>query len=275
MDKTRKLNFFKKLYYSLFKLDKYPELLKEGFKNSLYYIIDIIIIMSIIYSAIVTLAAKNNTNNLKECLKQNLPEFTYTKGTLLAENENTTIIDENIVKANFGARIIINTNLEKDVLLESFKEEPSIILTKDQYVTIDSEGNSVEYDYNEILQQYFGKEIEHIDKEETLYLFDNISYPYYFIIYSLSYAIANFLIILIFNLIASVIIFITCKTKKMDIKFTNIYTMGMYTQTFLAIGYLLTTFIVSTISVYIQIILMSISVIYLIIAVRNKWIKPE
>ena len=45
-----KMNFFKKVWYSITKFEKYPELAALGFKKAIIYFAQIVIIFSIIYT---------------------------------------------------------------------------------------------------------------------------------------------------------------------------------------------------------------------------------
>ena len=106
--KSNKINFFKKIYFSICKIKKYGELSKEGVKKSIYYIMDLILICSIIYASILTLQIKKNTNGLQEYLEQNFPNLTYQDNTLTSEADGRVVLDDKLVKANFGGQMSPN-----------------------------------------------------------------------------------------------------------------------------------------------------------------------
>ena len=49
-NKTKNINFFKKLWYSITKFEKYPEMAAEGIRSAIKYLIIISFIVSIFIS---------------------------------------------------------------------------------------------------------------------------------------------------------------------------------------------------------------------------------
>lgn len=151
--KSNNINFLKKIYFSICKIKKYGELSKEGLKKSAYYIMDLILICSVIYSTILTLQMKKNANGLQEYLEQNFPDLTYQDNTLTSEAEERVVLDDRLVKVNFGGQLVIDTSSDYETLINEYKNsgEPTILLTANKYVTINSQGSVSEYDYREII----------------------------------------------------------------------------------------------------------------------------
>lgn len=46
-----KTNFFKRLWYSISKIEKYPDMAAEGFKRALGYLVKIVMILTLVISA--------------------------------------------------------------------------------------------------------------------------------------------------------------------------------------------------------------------------------
>ena len=192
------ISFLKKFYYSMFKISKYGELTKEGLGKSIKYIIDLLFILATIYSIVMVWQTKKSLNNLKEYLEKNMPNIYYENNELTAETDQRVVLDDKLITINFKGQIVIDTVNEYDEVIKEYQEkmEPTIILTKDYYTTVNENGTTSQYTYDEILSKYFNNNIESLDKEELLYLFDNFSYFYYFFSYLLSYAIAHSLLVI-------------------------------------------------------------------------------
>lgn len=273
------INFFKKFYYSLFKIDKYGELSNEGVKKGIKYIIDILIVLSIIYSAIIVTQTQKSLNKLRNYISENLPSDLVVKDNiLLTEHEERVVLDNELILINFGGQIVIDVKTEYEDIIHEYKqtEKPTILLTTNYFTTIDQNGNVTEIEYNDIIKKYLGENVKKIDKEELLYLFDNYSSGYYFAAYMISYAIANSILIFIYTLIISIGIFIFCKIKKVKIKFLEIYSMGLYSLTATTMGFLVTNFLAHPLANIIQGVLLIISFVVLVRAIYvNKWIAPE
>lgn len=278
-EKSNNLNFFKKLYYSMFKINKYGELTKEGIKSSFTYVMDILIILSIIYASIMIMHTKKSVNSLKEYLTQNLPDMVCENNSLKTNTDDRIILNDNLVVSNFGGQIVIDTKTEYEELIEEYKKkkEPTILLTTNYFTTINQDGEVSKDEYNNILQKYLGNEVEKIDKEELLYLFDNFSFMYYFLAYMLSYAIAHSIMLFIYGIIISLIMLVFCKIKKASIVFKEIYCMALYSSTLTIFAYFIMSFMSSNLlRIIIQTIFTILPIIFLSAAVYiNKWITPE
>ena len=275
--KTDKINFFKKIYFSICKIKEYGILSKEGVKRSIYYIMDLVLICALLYSSVLTLKMKSNANGLQEYLEENFPNLTYQENTLISENEERAILDDQLVKTNFGGQLVIDTTTDYDTLINEYKTkgEPTILLTSDKYVTINSQGTISEYSYNEIITTENGEQAT-IGKEYFINLFGDISYGYYFCGYFVGSAIGTSIIVYLYNLIITLITFIVCKFKKIKAKFGEIYSMGLYAHTISVFGYFIINLLPTTISVYVQLLAFLIPIGYLSYAVYlNKWKLPK
>ena len=238
---------------------------------------DLVLICALLYSSVLTLKMKSNANGLQEYLEENFPNLTYEENKLISENEERTVLDDQLVKANFGGQLVIDTTTDYDTLINEYetKGEATILLTSNKYVTINSQGFVSEYSYNEIITTENGEETT-IGKEYFINLFGNISYGYYFCGYFVGSAIGTSIIIYIYNLIITLITFIVCKFKKVKAKFGEIYSMGLYAHTIPVFGYFMMNLLPATIGVYVQLLTFLIPIAYLTYAVYlNKWKLPE
>lgn len=276
--KSNKINFFKRIYFSICKIKKYGELSKEGLKKSVYYIMDLILICSIIYSSILTLQMKKNTNGLQEYLEQNFPDITYQDNTLTSEAEGRAVLDDKLVKVNFGGQLVIDTEADYEALIDEYKNlgEPTILLTANKYVTINSRGHVSTYDYSEIIKQNTEEEQTTIGKEYFLNMLSDIPYGYYFMGYFVGSIIGTSIVIFAYNFIISGVIFVFCKIKKVQVKFGEIYSMGLYAHTISVLGYFIINFVPASAVAYIQLLTLLVPIGYLAYAVYiNKWVMPE
>lgn len=272
---NNKINFFKKMYISIFKINEYEKLSKDGLKKALGYIVKIAFIVGIICSILIVIKSADNAKKLKEYLANNLPNFSFQDNLLNIETENKVILDNELLKVNIGGRMIIDVTTQKDILINEYKNdnEISILATKDKLIVLNSEGNTKEYEYQDVFKRYFEGEITTFNKEELLNIFNTIPYDYYLLLYTLSYFITVLIITLAYGLIISLLVFIIYKIQKKKVKFIEIFTMGLYSLTIFIIGYTFISFIPFKISSIIQIVLLTISVIYLVKAASEYSLK--
>ena len=276
-EEVNKIGFFKKIYLSALKLKEYSKLSKEGLKSAIKYTLKLFLLFGMIYSTIFIIQTNTNVKKLKNYLKENLPQLTYKDNILNVDSEERIILDDEIVKINFGGKIVIDTNIAYNELVNEYKNEKEgiVILTKDKFTTI-SNGNVKESTYDEVLEKYFAEKPEILDKEVLLELFGKLKYQKFFFAYILAYIIAQSIYIFIYTFIIAMIFNIVCKIKKLDISFSEIYTLGLYATTILTFGNFITIFISNIIGMGLKIIYNIVPIIYLGIAIYiSKWITPD
>ena len=271
--KTNKINFFKKIYFSICKIKEYGTLTKEGLKRSAYYITDLIVICSIIYASILTLQAKSNANKLQAYLEQNFPNLKYENKVLTSDVEGRVLLDDKLVEANFGGQIVIDTTVDSENLINDFEnvEKPTILFSSDKYITINSQGSVAEYDYSEVIGQKL-EEGTFLGKDYFTNMLSNIPYGYYFFGYLIGSSIGTSILVFVYNLLISGIAFVFCKIKKVKVKFSEIYSMGLYAHTIAVFCFFLNIVLPTSVAVYVQLLTWIIPGVYLIYAVYvNKW----
>lgn len=259
--KTNNINLIKRIYFSICKINKYGELIKKGLKDSIYYVMDLILICSIIYAGVITFQTRKNIKELRTYLEGNFPNVICKDNKATSETEERVILNDDLIKLNFGGQIVIDTHTEYDSLVDEYKniKEPTILLTENEYVLIDSTGRTASHNYDEMIKQDEDSNI----KDYFLNLCDNTSYVYYFIIYLLGSCIGTSIVIFIYGAIMSALVFIICKIKKKDIKFSEIYCRSLYSQTLLILSYYVINFIPYNVNIYIRAVILLIPLAYL------------
>ena len=272
-----KIGFFRKIYYSIFKISKYDDLANESVFSAIKYMSKLLLIIAIVFAAYTASMMLNSLNKLKTYLNDNLPEMKYEEGILTVEKDERTVLDDEIAIANFRGQIIIDTVTEYETLIAECRTYniPTIILTSNYYTTIDKNGNVSEYKYNIILEQLLGNNIKKIDKTELLYLFDNVRVDMYFITYLIADFILFISLVIVYSLIVSLVFFIISKVKKMNLKYSKIFKMNMYALTITVFGYIILNFIPKAIYVHSQAIITIIPIVYLIIYFNKKIYENE
>ena len=106
-EKNKKSNFFKEAFKSIKDLDKYEDFALETPKVSFKYFIKLILVFVVIISFFYTFKIVDNCKNVYATMKEKLPEFSYSNGTLNMETEDPIIIDD--YSETFG-KILIDTN---------------------------------------------------------------------------------------------------------------------------------------------------------------------
>lgn len=228
-----KKGFFKKVWYSINKIEKYSELSAEGFSRAIKYLIILTIILGIISSFTTVYRTSLEVKNIAQYINENAPELTYSNETLKIETTEP-IIDDN---ASFG-KVIIDTITEDEQKINEYLDETQnneniIIILKDRLILkeIGLQGTS-SYNYKDLFDEMgitqFNKQdlVEYITGYNMMPLYLNlflVLFIYAFVIYFIN-TLFNVIIISIFGYLATMIL-------KLKIRYVAIFNMGIYAIT--------------------------------------------
>ncbi len=89
-----RVSFFKKLYYSFTKFDKYPRMIKEGTGRAFIYLLLFSLIFGSISGIITATKLNNGINTFISKVETELPDFTLSNGVLHVEGKMPIILNE-------------------------------------------------------------------------------------------------------------------------------------------------------------------------------------
>lgn len=272
-DSEIKKGFFKKVWYSIDKIDKYSELSAEGFVRAIKYLAILILIISIISALGTVYRTSISVRNISKYIEDNSPELTYSDGTLKVENDEA-IIDEN--NNEFG-KVIIDTNTNEEDKINEYinnvnSDENAIIILKDRLI-IKEVGmqQTTSYNYKSLFGELniteFNKSdlVSYLTSSNMLKLYFNlfvVLFIYAFIIYFIN-TLLNVAVISIFGYLTTIIL-------KLKIKYRAVFNMAVYSitlPTILNIIYLIVNTFYSYKINYFDVMYVLISSIYMIAAI--------
>lgn len=248
--KPKKLNFFKKVWYSITKFEKYIEMSLEGTGRALKYLLQIVSIFVLIIACLGIYNVNENLNAFVKNIETNLPDFRCEDGQVTlgenVENKVYTIDDANL---NFG-KIIIDLNATDENVVAEHEEtiknavetnNMGIIILTDKIIQVAKlpegvEGEtSVSLTYKEVLQSVFGDENVKVSKSNLLEYLNGNGRTSIFIVNFFAYFIAYFIIYLssglIYALVLALIGFASAKLTKIKLTFSQLFAMSIYAFT--------------------------------------------
>ena len=92
--KILKKGFFKKVWYSIFKIEKYGEMAAEGVPRAIFYIIKLALIIALITAIGAIFQANKLVEKGKGFIENQVGEFTYKEGILSVEKEEQITFDK-------------------------------------------------------------------------------------------------------------------------------------------------------------------------------------
>ena len=288
----KNIGFFKKLWYSITKFEKYPDMAIEGFSSAIKYLFIITAIITV-FSTISSLIGMHKlVEDLAKYIEENIPEFTYQDGKVNMELSEDMVIDN--IQYEGIDRVVLSPNTEEDGAKEQVKKDSevigvTVIFFKDQIILRSkNETNTIkeqEYTYQDFIKGYTQEDINQFNKTElTEYMTGTGMYNYYY-----RYAISAFINILILSLVSallnafqlSILGMVTTIVARIKMSFVAIFNMAIYALTlptilnivYIVINYF-TTFTIS----YFQIAYITIAYIYLAAAVfiiKDDFVKKQ
>lgn len=279
--KEVKINFFKKVWYSITKFEQYPTMAMEGLKRAIKYLVILTAIVTVFLTLGSVIQMKILVEDLARYIQDNIPEFSYVDGNLSMQTEENLII-ENIETIGID-KIVINTIAENPEQKDQIEKEnlvtgTNLFLFKDEIVleAKTEEGETVRqpFTYSDFIAGYTGGELQEFNKTEFInYLTSDKMYTFY-----LSYGTTAFISLLIANIIVvlldvleiAILGSITATIARIRIKFGAIYSMAAYSLTLpmiLNILYIVINYFTNFTITYFQVAYIAIAYIYLAAAI--------
>ena len=235
-----KKGFFKKIWYSITKLERYPELAVEGVPKAIIYLLKLVAIIAIV-SCIGSLYQLNIViKNGANYISSNFPEFSYKDGILEVQSEETLTYENE----NFG-KIIVDTKAEDEQQMNNYTNEitdsgEGVVILRDKIIIKSQAGTgTVTYTYSDLLGNMgiteFQKQdvINFVNSSQIINLYLSVfimMFVYIFIIYLLN-ILTYVIFVSIFGCIANLI-------TKLRMRYAAIFNMSVYAVTLSTILYI-------------------------------------
>ena len=289
-EKVEKINFFKKIWYSITKFEQYPRMAMGGLKRAIKYLILLTAIVTLFVMIGSLLQMKTLVEDLANYVQDNIPEFSYSDGKLIVQSETPIVID-NVEYIGID-RIVINTLSETDENKEQVEKDNLIIGTTifffDDEIILKSKSESDEivrqpYTYSDFIAGYTGENVEQFNKTEFVQFLTSEKMRAFYGNYALSIfiylLIVNVMVALLDSLEIALLGWITTTVARIRMRFSAIYNMAIYSLTLpmiLNILYIVINYFTSFTITYFQVAYITIAYIYLaasIFILKDDFIK--
>ena len=251
-----KIKFFKKIYYSIFKISKYDDMIKMGLKDAIKYLLKLTAIVTLILSLFLSFNMKKYVSKISDFLNENVPDFYIEDNILNLSNEDAIILDNEQIINNLNCIIIINTLLDKDEVIKTYQDiiqnDNCMILIKDNVIFVpkgysiktadtdienkveeerleeenektedpneNSENNELKIEkYDELLSNYNIKIESKFTKSDLIDKINSNPVTYYFVQYFIIYYVILLFTFIIEIVLAALIIWIFMKILKIQL----------------------------------------------------------
>ena len=266
------IGFFKKIKYSIFNIEKYPEMATEGIGNTLSYIAKLVMILAVVLSLWILYQTYQMINDGTSYLENEFPDFSYNDGTLTVDSEETIIIENE----QFG-KIIVDTNTDSEETINQYLNEineygtGALILKNRAVLKNITMIGEVSYNYQESFDSInlteFSKYnvVNYVQSGEINSLYVSVFISLF--IYSLAMYFIN---TLWYAIIIGIVGYLTMWMLKMKMRFVSVFNMAIYAltlSTILNILYLIINMLFNFTIEYFSIMYITVATIYLLAAI--------
>ena len=266
------MGFFKKVKYSIFNIEKYPEMATEGIGNTLSYIAKLVMILAVVLSVWTLYQTYQMINEGTSYLENEFPDFSYSDGTLTVDSEEAIIIENE----QFG-KIIVDTNTDSEETINQYLNQineygtGALILKKRAVLKNITMIGEVSYNYQESFNSI---NLTEFSKQDVVNYVQNgeINSLYFSVFISLFiYSFAMYFInTLWYAIIIGIVGYFTMWMLKMKMRFVAVFNMAIYAltlSTILNILYLIINMLFNFTIGYFSIMYITVATIYLLAAI--------
>lgn len=280
-----KMGFFHKIWDSITKIEKYPDMAAEGLGKALAYISKIVAILAVILCLGMVYQTYQMIQEGVQYLKHEFPEFSYKEGKLDILSEEKIIISE---EDSYIGKTIIDTKTEEEQTINQYVNEITktgrgMLILKDK-VILKNGGmvGTISYQYEEILTQMgiteFTKQtvIDYVSGSQVIVLYISVFltiFVYSFVMYLLT-TISNAVFLSIFGYLATWF-------ARIKMRFVAIFNMSIYALTlsvFLNMIYIAINIFIDFNMEYFQVMYISVAAIYLVASIfllKTEFLKRQ
>ena len=284
-EKVKKEGFFKKVWNSITKIEKYPEMAAQGLGKAFSYICKVVAILAIVVCLGMMYQAYQMVQEGVQYLQNEFPEFSYKDGILTIQSEEPiTISAEN----SYVGEVIIDTKTEDEKTINQYVTQvedygDGIIILKDQVkVKNAAVMGTINYEYKEILGQMGITEFQKQDVINYMNSSQMINFYISIFITIFVYTFAMYLLTTLSNAIfLAVFGYLTTWIAKIKMRFVAVFNMSVYAltlSTILNIMYIAINIFIPFTMEYFQVMYVTVAAIYLIAAIfllKSEYIKRQ
>ena len=283
-NRRKEENFFKKVYNSIVKIEKYPDMAAQGFPKAISYITKLVVILAIVLCLGMVYQTHGLIQDGVNYLQNEFPDFSYKDGTLTVNSDEPIIIEDSPVMG----MAIIDTMTEDENKVNEYitsieQAGDGIVVLKDKVKLKNiSVTGTIEYIYKDVLSQMqiqeFTKQdvINYANSTQIVNLYISVFitvFVYVFIMYFIT-TISNAFLLSIFG-------YLTTWIAKIRMRYVAVFNMTVYALTLsiiLNILYVAVNIFINFNIEYFQVMYVAVAAIYLVAAIfilKGEFIKKQ
>ncbi len=284
-EEKAKMGFFQKVWNSITKIEKYPDMAAEGLGRAFAYIGKVVAILAIVLCLGMMYQTYQMIQEGIYYLQNDFPDFSYKDGILNVSSEQKITISE---EDSYVGRTIIDTKTEEEQTINQYineieKSGSGMIILKDKVILKNGAvAGTINYNYGDLLGQMgmteFNKQtvIDYANSSQVISLYISVFltiFVYSFIMYLLT-TLSNAVFLSAFG-------YLTTWMARIKMRFVAVFNMSIYALTlsiFLNAIYIAINIFIDFNMEYFQVMYVSVAAIYLVAAIfllKTEFIKRQ
>ena len=283
-NRNKEDGFFKKLYNSIVKIEKYPDMAAQGLPKAISYITKLVAILAIVLCLGMVYQTHGMIQDGIKYLQNEFPDFSYKEGTLTVNSEEPIIIEDSPVMGIAIIDTITEDENKVNEYITSIEQSgDGIVVLKDRVILKNiSVTGTINYNYKDVLNQMqiqeFTKQdvINYANSTQIVNIYISVfitMFVYAFIMYFIT-TITNAILLSIFG-------YLTTWIAKIRMRYVAVFNMTIYALTLsiiLNILYVAINIFINFNIEYFQVMYVAVAAIYLVAAIfilKGEFIKKQ
>lgn len=215
---TKKIPFFKKLYYSIVNFKSYPNMVREGVGKAFLYLLLFTLIFGTISGFIVGKNVTSGINMFISQLDENTPDFRLANGHLEVEGNMPIVLEE--LPNNQALYIIDTTGQTQADILDNY--QTGMLILEDRAIVKQNPVQTSVYDFKE----FVGADLTKDDLMNMMPFFKSFGLIFGFLTFLFFYLVKMF-----HALLLAVIGLLIAAIQSKNLSFGKQYSLGIYVLT--------------------------------------------
>ncbi len=283
-NRNKEDGFFTKLYNSIVKIEKYPDMAAQGLPKAISYITKLVVILAIVLCLGMVYQTHGIIQEGINYLQNEFPDFSYKEGTLTVNSEEPIIIEDSPVMGMAIIDTITEDENKVNEYITSIEQSgDGIVVLKDRVILKNiSVTGTINYNYKDVLNQMqiqeFTKQdvINYANSTQIVNIYISVfitMFVYAFIMYFIT-TITNAILLSIFG-------YLTTWIAKIRMRYVAVFNMTIYALTLsiiLNILYVAINIFINFNIEYFQVMYVAVAAIYLVAAIfilKGEFIKKQ
>ena len=225
------MSFFKRMYISIFKVERYGEFILEKSSFAIKYFFKLMLIVSLIVSLAITIKMHTIINKGYMYLKNEMPNFNLSEGKMVFDIDTEAYDKDMDLYVLYATKTELSDNEISKIEKQIQKYSTSIVYLQDRIIYYNGEDYSY-FKYSDLIKQY---DLQITNKQDVEMLANRIGVKGFDIVYFLATLISGYIINIVTVILDVILIFcfavISSRFCGVNMPASKMFSLSIYSLT--------------------------------------------